>query len=342
MDLRFKNILYTLILVGAVVIVYLWRNSGEPVLVTFTGTTMGPIRYSVKYYDEKERNFKTEVDSILIAFNQSLNTYIPDSEISQFNLDSVWNFKSEYFFPVLELSDRIYNETNGAYDPTVMPLVNIWGFGPGEQQFPDSSAIDSIKTFIGFERISYDKNQVAKSDRRVQLDFSASAKGYGVDVVVDFLIDQGINNCFVEIGGEVRVVGSNIENDMPWRIGIIDPNSTEGSVRQFAVIELENRAIATSGNYFNYRVVDGRKFSHTIDPSSGYPVVHPLLSASVTAQTCMEADALATAFMVMGHEKAIKYLNEHPEIGAFLIFSTPSGELSTYGTVGLNVKMSGQ
>ncbi len=340
MDLRIKNIIYTLILAGAVVIVYFWRNSGQSELVAFSGTTMGPIQYSVKYFDKDGRNFKKEVDSILIAFNQSLNTYIPESEISQFNGDSTWNFTSEYFYPVLELSKRIYNGTNGAYDPTVMPLVNAWGFGPGEQQLPDSSAIDSIRAFIGFNRISFDKTHVAKSDPRVQLDFSASAKGYGVDVVIEFLQDQGIDNCFVEIGGEVRVTGKNIENDGPWRIGIIDPNSTSEDIKQYAIMELENTAVATSGNYFNYRIVDGRKFSHTIDPSTGYPVVHALLSASVTAGTCMEADALATAFMVMGHEKAIEYLNQHPETGAFLIFSTPGG-LSTYSTQGLNVTLTG-
>jgi len=337
MDNRLKNIVYTLLLVGAVVAVYFYRDGGDAELVAFQGRTMGPIAYSVKYFDEEGRNFKKEVDSILVNFNDALNTYLPASEITRFNKgNSTWMFSSGYPYPVLDLSRKIFNETGGAYDPTVMPLVNAWGFGPESNEMPDSAAIDSIRTFVGFDHVSFDQKSATKDDPRVQLDFSASAKGYGVDVVIEFLTSKGLKNIFVEIGGEVRSVGSNLETGKPWRIAIIHPESTVENVRQIAIMEVSDRAVATSGNYFNYRVVDGRKFSHTIDPSAGYPIVHALLSASVTASTCLEADALATAFMVMGHEKAIAYLDEHEDIGAFLIFSTPSG-LSFYQTDGLNV-----
>jgi thiamine biosynthesis lipoprotein len=339
MDNRFRNILYTLILVAAVVVVYLYRNQGQMEYVAFQGKTMGPISYSVKYFDKDGRNFKPEVDSLLTRFNKALNTYIPDSEISKFNLDSIWVYQSEFVLPVLELSQRIYEETDGAYDPTVMPLVNAWGFGPDEQQLPDSAEVDSIRSFLGFNKIVFDEQRAFKNDKRLQLDFSASAKGYGVDVVLDFLESRGLENVFVEIGGEVRSKGMNLDTDKPWRIAIIHPESEPTNVRQIAIMEVADNAVATSGNYFNYRVVDGRKYSHTIDPDSGYPVTLPILSASVIAPTCMEADALATAFMVMGHERAIAYLNDHPSIQAFLIFSTPSGELSFYQSEGLNIKM---
>ncbi len=337
MDNRIKNIIYTLVLVAAVVAVYLYRNSGSSEMVAFQGKTMGPISYSVKYFDNEGRNFKAEVDSILKDFNDALNTYLPHSEITGFNQgDGDWVFQSSYPFPVLEVSQQIYEETSGAYDPTVMPLVNAWGFGPEEALSPDSIRIDSIRSFVGFNKVHFSKDKATKDDPRVQLDFSASAKGYGVDVVVDFLQSQGIDNIFVEIGGEVRTAGKNLETDKPWRIAIIHPESTVEQVRQIAIMEVSDKAVATSGNYFNYRIVDGRKYSHTIDPSTGYPIVHPLLSASVAAPTCLEADALATAFMVMGHEKAIEYLEGHPSIGGFLIFSTDSG-LSFYQTGDLEV-----
>ncbi|MEJ2005740.1 MAG: FAD:protein FMN transferase [Cyclobacteriaceae bacterium] len=339
MDNRLKNIVYTLILVGAVAAVYFWRNSGNAELVAFQGKTMGPISYSVKYFDNEGRNFKAEIDSLLADFNNALNTYLPGSEITAFNEgDSIWTFASEYPFRVIDVSRRIYEETEGAYDPTVMPLVNAWGFGPEEAWEPDSMAIDSIRTFVGFDKLSFDERSVVKPDPRIQLDFSASAKGYGVDVVVDYLKEQGIDNIFVEIGGEVRTMGENLETEKPWRIAIIHPESTVENVRQIAIMEVSDNAVATSGNYFNYRVIDGQKFSHTIDPESGYPVARALLSASVIAPTCLEADALATAFMVMGHEKAIEYLESHNQIGGFLIFSTESG-LSFYQTEGLAINL---
>ena len=209
MDNRIKNLIYTLVLVGAVAAVYLYRNADVPIMVAFQGKTMGPITYSVKYFDKGERDFQPEVDSLLRAFNQALNTYIPESEISVFNRDSLWNFASPFAFPVLDVSRRIYEGTSGAYDPTVMPLVNAWGFGPAEQDLPDSTEIDSILTFVGFDKIVFDQSRAYKEDRRVQLDFSASAKGYGVDVVLEFLQSKGIKDIFVEVGGELfKIHGS--------------------------------------------------------------------------------------------------------------------------------------
>ena len=341
MDLRRKNIFYTIVLLLAMLIVYWVRQSNKTAgeMISFGGTTMGTIPYNVKYFDDQDRILKSQIDSLLRLFNQSLSTYIPDSEISTFNRDSLFQFKLPYFREVLVSSSKIFSDTEGAFDPTVMPLVNAWGFGPQKAEMPDSATVDSLKQFVGFNLVKFDEQSVWKSDPRVALDFSATAKGQASDVLVEFLNAQGIMHCFVEIGGEVRVSGNNLSREKPWAVAIVDPASTRNDIRYLATLEIAGGGIATSGNYFNYRVVNGRKYSHTLDPVSGYPVTHPLLSASVIAPTCMEADALATAFMVMGHEKAINYLNNHPEIQSFLVFSDVNGQMSTFATEGLPVKL---
>lgn len=336
MSLRYKNIIYSLFLLLAVFLVWKYRQSQQIPLVVFSGKTMGPIVYHVKYFDKGKRNFKPQVDSLLIAFNQSLSTYIPSSEISRFNHGiTTFTFESPFFYPVLMLSKEIFEMTNGAYDPTVMPLVNAWGFGPDKEMQHDSTYIDSLLQFVGFDQISFDKEVVSKSDPRVQLDFGASAKGYGVDVVAQFLTDKGIEHLFVEIGGEVRAKGKNLQKEKSWQVGILDPNSDQ--LKQFykAIVALENKAMATSGNYFNYHEIDGVKYSHTINPVTGGPVVHPLLSASVFAEDCMTADALATAFMVMGHVKAIDILKNNTHIDAFFIYNDAAGNMQTYATPGI-------
>lgn len=335
MDARKKNIVYTLVLVGLVAIVYLFRNYGQEPMISYSGQTMGPIIYNVKYFDEEKRNFKPETDSLLKQFNQSLNTYIENSEISTFNRDSTFTFDLPYFYEVLVASKHIHEITDGAFDPTVMPFTNAWGFGPAEPVIPDSAYIDSLRDFTGFEKVIFNSRTVSKTDPRLSLDFSASAKGYGVDIIIEFLAAKGIENAFVEIGGEVRVLGKNINNDSPWRIGILDPSSTESEQFYIAMVELENKALATSGNYFNYRVVDGIRYSHTLNPATGYPAISAILSASIFADNCMDADALATACMVMGHEKAIAFLNENPQYDAFLIFDTGRDQVSTYATEGI-------
>ncbi|MEL7003133.1 MAG: FAD:protein FMN transferase [Bacteroidota bacterium] len=335
MNLRSKNAIYTALLLIAMFVVWKVRQGNQTPLVTFSGRTMGPIVYTVKYFDQEGRNFQTEVDSLLKDFNQSLNTYIPDSEISTFNRDSSFSFSLPYFYPVLAASQKIYNLSSGAYDPTIMPLVSTWGFGPEKNINMDSSIVDSLKNLIGFEKIKFNEKRVDKLDSRVTLDFSASAKGYGVDVVNGFLKSKGITNALVEIGGEVVSSGVNLENDKPWAVGILNPNSDELNQFYIAIVDISDRAMATSGNYFNYHIVDGVKYSHTISPFSGYPIIHSLLSASVFADNCMEADALATAFMVLGYEKAIEILEQHPEYDAYLVLSDDKGNLSTYATEGI-------
>jgi thiamine biosynthesis lipoprotein len=334
MNYRLKNTIYTLILLASVLSVYLVRRAKAEPQLTVSGRTMGTT-YHIIYFDAKERDFRESVDSLLAVFNQSVNTYLEEAEITRFNTGHSLRFNLPFFLPVLERSREIAAASHGAFDPTVMPLVNAWGFGPAEPMHPDSVAIDSILQFVGMDKVRFNDDSIWKSDPRVQLDFSAIAKGYGVDVVADFLKDQGVRNLFVEIGGEVVTAGTNINEKRAWRVGILHPNSTQDNQHFIAFAELKDKGLATSGNYFNYRIENGKKFSHTIDPDTGYPVQREILSASVFAKDCMTADAWATAFMVMGHERAITLLNSLNDIEAFLTYSNKDGSIGTFSTPGI-------
>jgi FAD:protein FMN transferase len=308
------------------------QQRAAPIIVE--GYTMGTT-YHVIYFDEAGRNFKNAIDSLLVLVNKSINTYDPGSEVSRFN-------KSEkgviinlpYLFPPLAKAKQIYSESEGAFDPTVMPLVNAWGFGAKKSLRPTPQQVDSIRKFTGFDQIIITEGQVSKSDPRVQLDFGGIGQGYGADVLLDFLRLKGIENFLVEIGGEGFASGKNLSKSKPWEIGILDPNSTMENQFFKAYASLHNRAFTTSGNYFNYREVDGKKYGHTIDPKTGYPIQHDLLSASVFADDCSTADAWATAFMVMGVKKSIEKLKKLPRIDALLIYTSTSGKIETYITPG--------
>jgi thiamine biosynthesis lipoprotein len=320
-----------------VYLVYKMRqNETAPLqMVEISGTTMGTIGYSVKYFNETGENFADEIDTLLKVWNLSLSTYIPDSEISRFNNGTAcFQFESDYFLPVLKASKEVYEISNGAFDPTVGPLVNAWGFGPDKSMVPDSSTVDSLLYLVGFSKIQFDQKQVCKDTSGIKLDFSAVAKGYAVDVISDFLESKGVKNHLVEIGGELICKGTKV-NEKPWRTAIEDPTVEVYERKVLAVVELKDRAVATSGNYRNYYVQDGVKYVHTINPATGFPISHKLLSASVFADNCMLADAYATAFMVMGLEKAKSVLEKNKTLDAYLIFSGDNGEIETLITDGI-------
>ncbi|MBR9999483.1 MAG: FAD:protein FMN transferase [Cyclobacteriaceae bacterium] len=330
-----KNRILPVILILLVFIVWKIRqNSDREERVSFNGQTMGTY-YNIIYLHPDGALFKKEVDSLLVIWNNSLSTYIKDSEISRFNRSSEHYFESPYFYPVLNKSREIYEVTGGAFDPTVMPLVNAWGFGPEEQEMPDSSEVEKLLKHVSYSFIDFDSVRVWKKKNGVQLDFSAIAKGYGVDVVGDFLGSKGIGNYLVDIGGEITCKGVN-DRGIPWTTGIEDPQVQFSERKIMAVIEVSNKGIATSGNYRNFYVVDGQKYAHTISPFTGFPVQHSLLSATVVAEDCMTADGFATAFMVLGIDPSIQILNDHPELDAYFIFSDEQGNLKTYMTEGFN------
>lgn len=337
MNNRIKNAIYSIVLVALVFIVWKFRQSDSIASISISGETMGTT-YHITYFDKEERNFKTQIDSLLKVFNKSLSTYLKDSEITEFNTGNSFKFQLPFFLSVLEKSRMVSNLSAGAFDPTVMPLVNAWGFGPGKRMKPDSLQIDSIMQLVGIEKIYFNTDSVWKDDPRVQLDFSAIAKGYGVDAVVEFLKAKGVTDMFVEIGGEVSAKGKNMKLDKPWEVGILNPNSTYEHQSYLAYAQLENKAMATSGNYFNFYEENGITYSHTIDPNTGYTVQNNLLSASVFAKDCMTADGWATALMVMGLENAKEKLKTLNGIDAFLIYSTDEG-LKTFVTEGISTSI---
>lgn len=324
--------LLPLLLILAMVVVYYWRKPGQ--LVELQGQTFGTISYSIKYKDSDQRNFKASIDSLLDVFNDAVSHYRPNSELSRFNKNTSVAFDLPYMYPVLMASKHVYKTTNGGFNPAVMPLVNAWGFGASKSLKPDSTLIDSLRKIVNFDLVEFDKNKAWKLDRRVQLDFSAVAKGQGVDMVMEFLQTKGIEDVFIEIGGEVNARGANAHGD-PWRIAILDPTSDVLTQSYIAVVELQDKALATSANNFNYVIIDGVRYSHTLNPFTGYPAHNTILSASVFANNCMTADAYATAFMVLGQEKAKKIAKELPEIEAYLVYSLPNGDIETYKTDGL-------
>ena len=292
--------------------------------------------YHVTYFDSKNRDFKSSIDSLLVVVNKSINNYDSTSEVSRFNRSKAGiAINLPYFFPPVEKAKEIFQASDGAFDPTVMPLVNAWGFGAGKQINPDSAQIDSIKTFVGFEKVQFTKDSIWKSEPRVQLDFGGIGQGYGADVITDFLRAKGVSNMLVELGGEGMAVGKNIKTGKSWEIGILDPNSTYENQFFKAYISLRDKSFTTSGNYFNYREIDGKKYSHTIDPDTGFPAQHAILSASIFATDCTTADAWGTAMMVMGHEKAIELVKKHPELDVLLMYSNAEGKVETFMTPGI-------
>jgi FAD:protein FMN transferase len=345
MDNRKKNILYSLILVTAIFIVYKYRQSKtEFKLLKVEGATMGTT-YHVSYFDSKERNFKASIDSLLKVVNKSINTYDSTSEVSRFNKNKKGVAVTlPYLLPPLKVAKEVYRVSGGAFDPTVMPLVNIWGFGPGKRMKADSSQIDSIKAFVGFDKVEIREDSILKSDPHVQLDFGGIGQGYGADVITNFLKEKGITNMLVELGGEGMAVGKNLQSGKPWEIGILNPNSTYENQYFKAYVSLSDRSFTTSGNYFNYHEEDGVKYSHTIDPHNGFPSRQAILSASVFSKDCTTADAWGTALMVLGHEEAIKLVKEHPEIDVLLMYSGKEGEIETYTSPGIqsNIRFEGE
>ncbi|MEO9805332.1 MAG: FAD:protein FMN transferase [Reichenbachiella sp.] len=328
-----RRILLVVLAVG-ILIVYRQINPIETqVLQHLKGTTMGTIPYSIKYLAGEEEIYQSEIDSILVAFNQSLSTYIPDSEISKFNQEDTIIFEKNLFYPVLEMSQEMFENSEGAYDPTIGPLVNAWGFGPKKKSVLDSAFVDSLLQIVGFERVVFDKTSAIKP-ANTYLDFSASAKGYALDVIAHFLHGNDISNYMIEIGGEVRCQGQNINNNV-WKIGIEEPNMNQVGGNPFATVFVKNRSLATSGNYRNYYKENGRIIAHTISPFTGYPISHSLLSASIFAPNCTLADGYATACMVMGLEKSIRMIERLNGVDAFFIYSGEDGTLKSYTTAGI-------
>jgi thiamine biosynthesis lipoprotein len=301
--------------------------SGQTMGTTWhvTYTPAGELR------DMSSGDVQQAIENILDDVNRSMSTYRVDSEISRFNQASPaqWYSVSEPFMTVLQAAINIGNISEGAYDVTVGPLVNLWGFGPdvSDDTVPEEAVLKELLSHIGQRHLTIDSlaHKILKSDTLL-LDFSSIAKGYGVDRVADWLGNSGVQDYLVEVGGEMRLLGKNPRGSM-WSIAIEQPDNPIGTLA--TAIRLSNEAVATSGDYRNYFEVDGTRYSHTIDPRNGYPIIHDLVSVTVVHASAMIADGWATAFMVMGAPQAMKVALEH-HLAVYLIQRTGSDFYSSY------------
>lgn len=301
---------------------------------SIAGNTMGTT-YHITYEGKLPKTLQSQVDSLLVNINKSMSTYDPNSIISKINRNEEV-VVDQFFQEVFEESKYVYEQTEGAFDPTIGPIVNAWGFGYKEENTVDSSLIDSLMTLVGFDKVTLVDGHVKKSLPGIIIDFSAIAKGYGVDKVAELLSQKGYKNYMVEIGGEVVVAGVN-KQKANWNLGIATP--IEGSMDQFAIASLGDGALATSGNYRNFKVVDGKKYVHTINPKTGYGALHSMRSASVFSKTCMRADAFATGFMVTGLERSKELSEKVSGVDVYLIYENEKGQLSAFRTAGLETKV---
>ena len=290
--------------------------------------------FHISMDDPEGRVSEKVIDSLIHAFNKSLSTYIPNSDISKINRGDTTVVIDDYFKEVFEKSAEIYKQTDGAFDPTIGILVNAWGFGPGASlNHMEPETVDSLMQYVGFDQLHLREGKLIKEHPETYLDFNANAKGFAVDVIGRYLESQGIRNYMVEIGGEVRSRGMNARGEL-WRIAIEEPNF-DGTRSFKTVVSLEDECIATSGNYRKFKIdsVSGEKYAHTMDTKTGYPSKSNLLSASVIgSMDCADVDAYATAFMAMGLERTLTFLNRHPDLKVFLIYSEDNGDLKSYST----------
>lgn len=283
---------------------------------------------------------KQAVDARLAEINKTFSTYDPESEISRFNrwTDVTTAFPvSADFSGIMTLAADVVRRSGGAWDPTVAPLVNLWGFGPkGRRSEPPSAeAITEAKARVGFDRIALVTGGLRKLQADVTLDLASVAKGFGVDAVAHVLKGRGHNHFMVEIGGEVVTMGRNPEGK-PWRVGINVPDPGASPTAVYRVVNLMDKGFATSGDYRNFFTSSGRRYTHILDPRTGSPVETRVVSASVVADTCALADALATALMVLGPDAGLAMIRDIPSVECFLLVAGDGGQLREYASGGFS------
>jgi FAD:protein FMN transferase len=317
------------------------NNNSPPKFYTISGKAQGT-SYSIILVGPDLKISKDQIDSILQSFDAVLSTYVRTSLISKFNaaVDTIFfSDSSAYFKNCLLKSQFIYDLSQGAFDPTVFPLIDAWGFFKDQKTPLSKAAADSILPYVSYEKdklFSYKFKDnllyLSKKDNRLKLDFNAIAQGYAVDVLAEFIRKKGYSNFYIDLGGEVYVSGLNRENQK-WKIGIDTPVSSSKERSISEVLSISNEAVATSGNYRKFYEVKGKKYAHTIDPKTGLQVTHNLLSATVIAKDCATADGFATAFMVMGKEKTIAFLKQNRDLGltVYLIYNE-KGRMKSYAS----------
>lgn len=303
----------------AALLIWGWDKEPEPRYFHNTGGVFGTY-YNIRY--EATNNLEDSIKAALTAFDNSLSMFNPHSVLSAVNANRD-TLTDAFFESMWDEAKKVHALSNGAFDITVAPLVNYWGFGTKERNSSTTgrqATIDSLLDVTGFEKVQLVNHHVVKSDPRIQLDAGAVAKGQACDVIADLLRNHGCKNYLVDIGGEVVAKGVNDKGNA-WRIGVSKPNiNNEGAQTELQeLLDVHNICMATSGNYRNYYFANGERRSHTIDPRTGFPVQHSLLSATIVASSCMRADALATSCMVLGENEALELIRRAQDAACYLI-----------------------
>jgi len=334
--LTYKHIAFLLFLIAGTIYIAYQQHSMP--YQKDNGFIFGTV-YNISYQCDK--SLKAEIEAEMKRVDAEFSMFNDSSTVSRFNRGENPRL-SKMFLEVYKLASAVNKETEGAFDITVAPLVNAWGFGFKSKIMPDGHQVDSLRAMVGMKKLTLVENDsiLTKPDVRMMLDFSAIAKGYGSDCVARLLREHGVKNFMVEIGGEVVTQGISPKR-LPWRIGVTKPieDSLQTSQELQTVLNVTDRAMATSGNYRNFYYQGGRKYAHTIDPRTGYPVQHSLLSSTVLADNCAVADAYATAFMVLGFEKTKEILERHKELMAYLIYTDNDGNYDVWFSPSLKDKI---
>lgn len=323
----------TLLIVGTILII---RQQRSMPYHTNKGPIFGTF-YTVTYQADKD--YHEDIKAILLQVDSALSMFNEKSILSRINRENGGEV-NDMFLDVYKKAMQVSEDTDGAFDITVAPLVNAWGFGFKSGEMPTRHQVDSIRRFVGWKKVILEGKTIKKTDRRLMLDCSAIAKGYGVDMVAKLLRNKGVENFMVEIGGEIITCGISPKR-VPWKVGVTKPveDSLALGNEYVSILNVTDKAMATSGNYRNFYYKGGKRYAHTIDPKTGYPVQHNILSATVLASDCATADAYATSFMVMGLEGAKKVLERHPELMAYLVYSDKDNELAVWYSPSLKDKI---
>lgn len=323
------------------ILLFVSCSNKQPQLKVIQGDAFGT-RYVIQYYTINEKPIKTGVDSVIARVNQSLSTYIPTSDISKINKGDTTIVVDTMFQEVFTLSKRVFKQSNGYFDPTVGALRNAYGFGETDA-LPtiNTTTLDSLRQFVGFEKVTLENGIINKQTPEIYLDFNAVAKGYGIDEIGSYLDTQQISDYLILLGGEVLAKGQNINKNQAWTGGVEALDSPIEDQQAVAVVFLKNKAMAGSGNYRKFRVdpATGIKYVHTIDPLTGLAQASNVTSATIIAATCAEADAYATACMAMGLEKSKNMLENLPEVDAYLTYTNEANEDGTYITPGFKLQL---
>ena len=299
------------------------------VLVINSGKTQGTF-YHIKYLSDQGKNYQEEVDSLLFLVDNSLSTYNKSSLITRINSGEEVVTDS-LFRTVFRSAKEVFTSSNGLFDCSIAPLVNAWGFGFSEKQKMDTNRVSNLLKIVGFEKIFLQNDSIIKP-KRMLIDFNSIAQGYTVDLIAYLFDQKGIANYLIEVGGEIRSKGINVEGNL-WKIGVDKPTESIDSNDRFQfILELNNKSLATSGNYRKFYMENGIKYSHVINPKTGFPAKNKLLSVTVVHNDCITADAYATAFMVMGLQNSKNFLSQRKDLEAYFIYRNQNGELANYVT----------